>query len=239
MDILQGTAGQVVKGPIEVMLTSSRGRNSQRQGAKRMTETRLELAPLTLLERLGAGTRPPEGVAALQRIQHPVSPPHPAVERDGVERFVQSALTPIRKFATHDPATWDLELARVQLAMNGKGFASRHRSTPFAMMLRRRLTDPGDPTVPPRPMPALVDRYNLAQPALADKSRRAAAAEAARFNASQNLVEFPVGTAVKIHAGRPRKLEAAYTGPFTVTARNAGGAYVLVDAAGNLAPCNC
>jgi hypothetical protein len=173
--------------------------------------------------------------------EHRFSTPYHPRGNGLAERFVQSALGQIRTFSNGD-GRWDEHVLRSQYALNSKTLASRHTSTPFAVMFGRRATDPGDySATPPSSSPPLDGerRVRFAQevlfPAMSTKSRQSETQSAASFNASHRTTELIPGAQVMVATGRATKLAPAYSGPFTIMRRSRGGTYTLADAQGQLA----
>ncbi|KAJ8651366.1 hypothetical protein O0I10_013116 [Lichtheimia ornata] len=173
------------------------------------------------------------------------TPYHPRA--NGVaERFVQTTINVIRKCVEGSTKDWDLYVKPTQLALNNK-VASRHGSTPFALMFNRAMNgfrDYSNDEIP-RPLTEdeLMDRIDLMSktvfPAISERAQALAQLKKGKHDTRYRIVQYPPGSKVMVKDMlRSKKLDPRYEGPYTVVKETKGGSYVLRDEQGLLAPRN-
>ena len=169
------------------------------------------------------------------------SPYHPRA--NGLsDRFIQTALSILKKELYGNLKEWKNILPIIQLMMNDK-ISTIHNSAPFSIMFARKLNPFADYSK------ILAENANnsillnhrlkfiqkILYPTIESKMLASQASMKKKFDENKSIVDFPVGSLVMIRNNtKANKFEASYEGPYKVINRNRGGAYVLVDAAGAL-----
>ncbi|CDH61355.1 hypothetical protein RO3G_00241 [Lichtheimia corymbifera JMRC:FSU:9682] len=171
-----------------------------------------------------------------------VTPYHPRA--NGLaERFVQTTVNVIRKCVQGAIKDWDLYVKPTQLALNNK-VASRHGSTPFALMFNRAMNGfrdySNEEIQQPLTEEELLDRIDLMSktvfPAIAERTKALDRLRKGKHDTKYRIVHYPPGSQVMVKDMlRSRKLDPRYEGPYTVVRETEGGSYILRDEQGLLA----
>lgn len=167
-----------------------------------------------------------------------ITPYHPQAN-GSAERWVQTAVSGLKKLMEGAIEDWDLYVPATQLSLNVK-VSERHNTRPFALMFARNLnafTDYRQDGIK-RSMSA-EEMSKVAKlmeevvfPAINERTRKVNNARKEKFDKSNKIVEFQPGDPVmiRIHPSKKQgKLDANYEGPYIVERKTKGGSYRLKD----------
>ncbi|CAO3600164.1 unnamed protein product [Absidia cylindrospora] len=144
---------------------------------------------------------------------------------------------------------WDQFLPAVQLAMNAQP-VNLTSSAPFALMFARKLNTFKDyNNVKDRTLLTqeesiqegrqevsrrIKDMADIVIPAIVQRTREVRETAQRQFDKKHKIKDFLPGSLVGLKtAKRNKKNEPRYTGPYKVTRKNAGGAYILENMDGS------
>ena len=188
-----------------------------------------------------------EALLTLVRAAHHFSTPYNPRANGLAERWVQASLFGIRKILDGAETDWDLVSPGVQFGLNTK-VISIHESAPFSLFFARSFPSFRATALPSTSDDAMIapalsydesiekwlevvsQMESVVFPAIRERRDASNARMVSRFEASNRLISFPIGSFVMAKdATRSGKLSPLFEGPFKVVKRNRGGAYLLLD----------
>ncbi|HVW99438.1 MAG TPA: DDE-type integrase/transposase/recombinase, partial [Candidatus Babeliaceae bacterium] len=165
-----------------------------------------------------------------------ISPYNPRADGK-VERSIGTVMSIIKKMLHGTESHWPIFVSFAQLSFNNK-ISSLTGSSPFSLMFGRSLNDLKDYSNDPPNMIPIGDWkehqekiVSLIYPAISDRIKSGKDKLMKTLNSNRRLLlssSFPVGSTVMIiDPHRQNKFEPKYIGPYFITRRSHGGAYVL------------
>ena len=185
-----------------------------------------------------------EQLSSLYGVEHRFSTPYHPRANGLVERQNKEVGRHLKKLMVNASGRWEDLLPMVQMSINCME-QSRTKTMPFVLMFGRipNLFEDFSEVKPMedwgisffRRLEKLELLKKAVLPGIRDYSKDVRSAMVQRLNTTRKqLDELPPGTRVMVvDQTRGGKWEPRFEGPFTVEQRHSGGAYTLLDAAGN------